>query len=999
MRNLKKVLSLVMALVMTMSLATGAFAATAATTTTETTTGFTDAASIKNTAAVNMLNGLNVLVGTDGKFNPTGTLTRAEAAAIICRVLLGTDVASTLADASATTTFTDMKGSEWAIGYVQYCANVGIINGVGDNKFDPTAKVTTYQFAKMLLGALGYGQNDEYVGSAWATAVGVQAMKLGILPKGTVNENCTRDNAALYAYNTLFLATAEYNSDTGVYTTYTSTVSGGNTVKSDNDSLAKINFNFATATGILRFDNTNGFYVDTGKDGVYNVSKDIKVTTGATSALIGTNVFVDALGTTAFGAVTTKDVTLNTFTNGKFVAKTDSTTPDYVASLATSVKVVYNGTAYTATVKSVATASVGVAGATYTTTYELVGANLYEVKTTDSTHITTTLLFTITAGQIVDLVDTAVYNTGDKVWENDGKIDQVNVTNKTVATISTKAASVATDGKVTIYGTTISSASHVEYPTDLVKGDVVLYYYDAARSTYVVERAVYVEGEYTAFTAAINAPPTPDTYTVGGTGYSASGLSSASSGLATTLNVGATLGLYLDNNNNVVKSKVVTQAATVATGNYIDVVMTYGIADAYDPLTTVNWVQGVLADGTVVTYPLSAASVTAATVTGAIAANATKPVLYSYNLVTEAGATKIKLTAIVAATDVKVNHFTATTIASTTLKDGATAHYYASDVKFVYVEGKGSSLKVTVKTGMQVGTAVTANDWYLTKDGNASDSITTAFIQATPTTALTGTELFYLADFAVDGINSLGNTFTGYINGVAKTVNTAADPTAAGFYTYSIDSKGVYTLTSTATGVGTVTDATIYNGYFNATGISDYKYTNVTVTDLRAGLPGTAVKINSIEVLADALADGYTATLQYVVDATNKEVLTIYVTALTAPTVSVTLTDAAVVVGSELAGSWNATHTVYTLTAAKWAAGDKVTFSTANLPDGVTVSAALTCTLAAGGTAATTDFAAGTGILTLPAGSTNAGLYTFTITTVDSVYGATNGAGFTVDLG
>jgi hypothetical protein len=975
MRNLKKVLSLVMALVMTMSLATGAFAATAATTTTETTTGFTDAASIKNTAAVNMLNGLNVLVGTDGKFNPTGTLTRAEAAAIICRVLLGTDVASTLADASATTTFTDMKGSEWAIGYVQYCANVGIINGVGDNKFDPTAKVSVYQFAKMLLCALGYGQNGEYTGTNWATNVAVQAMKLGILPKGTVDGPCTRDAAALYAYNALFLATAEYNSDTGVYTTYTSTVSGGNTVKTDNDSLAKVNFNFKTVDGILRFDNTTGYYVDAGRDGVYNVSKDIKVTDGATSALIGTNVFVDALGTTAFGAVTTKDVTLNTFTNGKFAAKTDSTTPDYVASLEASVKVVYNGTAYNATVKSSSTIANTATASTY---YALVAGTLYSVvdNGTGAGNATVTAIVAITAGMTISLIDTAVYNTGDKVWENNGKIDQVNITSKTVATLGTKAVYVAGNGDVTVYGTTISAAKHVEYPAGLAKDDVVLYYYDAARSTYVVEKAAYVEGEYTAYTAATTNPPAAATYKVGGTAYSASGLSTASSGLATTLNVGCTMGLYLDNNNDVVKSKVVTEAATVATGNYIDVVIAYTVKDSFN--SDVKMIQGVMADGTVVTYALASTGVNVVNTINTATTNGATPVIYSYNLVTEAGATKIKLTAL-AGTDVKVNNFAGTAITSTTVKDGA-AHYYASDVKFVYIEGSGSSLKVTVKTGIQVGLTPAVTDWYLTKDGHTSDTITTAFVAATPATNLSGTELVYFNSNAVTGINANGNSYTGYINGVETAVTTASTITSGTFYSYTINDKGVYTLSAAPAGVyyGNV-DATIYNNYFNSTAntIADYKYTNAIVTDLR-NVPGSAVKINSIEVLADALADGYTATLQYVVNATDKQVLTIYVTDLNAPA-------AVANVGTTLSastGSWVAAN--YTI-ANGWATTDTLTLAT-KLPDGVT--GVFACTAKAGaGTATIANFTVGTGILALTNGAATTN-FTFTLVTTDTIYGA-----------
>ena len=84
---MKKFLSLVLALVMTMSLVTVSAGAK----------DFTDSTKIQYAEAVDVMSAVKVIDGyAEGDFRPSTTLTRGAAAKIICNLILGPTTASAL---------------------------------------------------------------------------------------------------------------------------------------------------------------------------------------------------------------------------------------------------------------------------------------------------------------------------------------------------------------------------------------------------------------------------------------------------------------------------------------------------------------------------------------------------------------------------------------------------------------------------------------------------------------------------------------------------------------------------------------------------------------------------------------------------------------------------------------------------------------------------------------------------------------------------------------
>ena len=209
MRNLKKILALVLALVMSLSLMATAGASS-----------FPDVdAENPYATAIEVLDELKVFQGykEDGTFRPTETLNRAQAAVLVYRIATG-DVEDKYLDNYTymqQSKFTDLDGYNWAKGYINYCQNAGIVVGTSSTTFDPGAKVTGYQLLVMLLRTLGYGKAGEFADpKGWELKTATIAESEGItknVTSGDFGAPAPRQMVAEILFRGLLTETVEYS--------------------------------------------------------------------------------------------------------------------------------------------------------------------------------------------------------------------------------------------------------------------------------------------------------------------------------------------------------------------------------------------------------------------------------------------------------------------------------------------------------------------------------------------------------------------------------------------------------------------------------------------------------------------------------------------------------------------------------------------------------------------------------------------------------------------
>jgi len=197
MKNLKRLMSVVLSVVMLLSFVVTTSAAT-----------FTDVAESDNAyEAVEILAALGILEGKEaGVFDPDANIKRSEFTAVICRAMNQSPV--------GVATFTDVAVDHWAYDYIAWAASQGIVNGRGDGTFDPDANVTYNEAIKMIVCAMGYEYYVENYLNGYPTGYARVAGSYKIdadVNNSNGNAAATRADVASLVYNAFDAPLMDYN--------------------------------------------------------------------------------------------------------------------------------------------------------------------------------------------------------------------------------------------------------------------------------------------------------------------------------------------------------------------------------------------------------------------------------------------------------------------------------------------------------------------------------------------------------------------------------------------------------------------------------------------------------------------------------------------------------------------------------------------------------------------------------------------------------------------
>jgi hypothetical protein len=194
---MKKIIAVILAVIMIMSLATVAFAANS----------FTDISNSKNKEAIETLYELGVIDGySKTKFGPKLTLSRAEACAVMVRALYGDKIVYW------TNSFTDVPVRAWYAPYVDVAVYYDIMHGHSATTFAPDEDITYDQMATLVLNVLGY--NAPQLSGTWPENVKRIANILGLYDNTSRfvlgSDAITREDACQMLYNALDCSVVEY---------------------------------------------------------------------------------------------------------------------------------------------------------------------------------------------------------------------------------------------------------------------------------------------------------------------------------------------------------------------------------------------------------------------------------------------------------------------------------------------------------------------------------------------------------------------------------------------------------------------------------------------------------------------------------------------------------------------------------------------------------------------------------------------------------------------
>jgi len=802
---MKKFLSLVLALVMTMSLVTIGAGATDY-------KNLTDKDEIQYSEAVAVLNKLGIITGyEDGSFKPTGALTRGAAAKIIVSLMIGPSAASNLTVAAAP--YKDVPVTNTFAAVISYCKTAGYISGYTDGTFRPTGALTGYAFSKMLLGALGYSSSVEgFTGSGWTMNVAKIGNVAGLFKDITSfsgNAGVDRQTACQLALNTLKGTEVEYVGNTVSVSGKDMNVVVGNNKYSKVENL-KANDYRGSATGDELMQFCEEHFSDLKLTTTTSTSDDFQrpsnswsyknVTVGTyakTPAYVYTKGVGDtknsenenavALGLKGFTFKNGSDDFVNAAINGTYVgaAGTDATKDGFkVSSFLELTNLTANG-------------------------------RVVEVYTSDEN-----------ADQITDIVVIDTFMT---------KVNSINTSSQTV-TLKLVGGKTATgaDASTTTY--TVKDADNDNYAAlaKMAKDDYVMITV-AGTTVESIKTPTVVTGKISAVAVKSDAV-TPNGVTVSGTAYKLTNTFSSKDQLvkgSVSTTVSSTA--YVDTYGYVIYMKDMT-----ASVNYILVKSLYSSMVDGKIVTIAN---GYAMDGSALSLNIGSNATPVTTAAGADKAAAAEKVVYGYTtkdtknnaeyVLQDATVTAAKLTK----TDADFTLNAGVSVIGTT--------YFASDVKFVFasLDSSNDITGVTVKDGVQKITTEAQAYYTLNSDGRIDNVIV-----LNDSDVATGADVLFVNKQLTQTTNAAGKTaytYEVYKDGAKLDTAILSKDNISNktFVTYAVDATtNEYTLkayaplvsenktTSVATGVVTARNGS-YIQIDGATTVN-YNTANAQIIDL-----------------------------------------------------------------------------------------------------------------------------------------------------------------------
>lgn len=211
--------------------------------------------------ALSLCSALGIITGyEDGSVKPETTVTRAEMAAIVLRVLHTETVAYR-------NLYTDVDASHWAADTIEAATEKKIVDGMGDGTFVPDGDVLTEQVLKMLVCAMNYNDDAEANGG-WPTGytrVAQQNLKLTKSVNSMLGSAAKRGEVIKMVYNALI----------GPYKELSGNDKNGNPTYTSEHTLAYAMYDIVEGVGIVTATSKKAISGNTTSEGQIKIEGEI----------------------------------------------------------------------------------------------------------------------------------------------------------------------------------------------------------------------------------------------------------------------------------------------------------------------------------------------------------------------------------------------------------------------------------------------------------------------------------------------------------------------------------------------------------------------------------------------------------------------------------------------------------------------------------------------------------------------------------------------------